>query len=438
MSRLEDRRKARDGFKRLAPSRAPVVAAVDLGATKVSCFILKPEGVDRDARTVHVAGAGYVASRGVRGAAIVNMEEAAQAVAMAVERAEAAAGVSVSGVTVATAGGQLSSCRVRSSVSLGSRPINDDDLSRAIAAAASQVGTPGRRAIHVMPVSWSVDGAKGVRDPRAMFGRNLELELLVVTMNESALNTLNHCLGLAHLEFCGVVAAPFAASLAALEDDEMDLGCACIDMGGGSTSTAVWSGGALVHVDTLPVGGGHVTADIARGWSTTLSGAERLKTLHGSALATFSEDRELIEAPARGDEMGSGPVSAPRSLLKGIIAPRVEETFELVRERLRASNVNLDRGAGIVLTGGASQLAGVREVAQRVFERPVRLGGPKRAPSLAQAAAGPAFCAAAGVLQRSAFGPREAVSPKRLNALRAPTEDANPIVRAAHWLRENL
>ena len=441
MSRLEDRRMARDGFKRLAPVRAPLVAAVDLGATKVSCFILKSDGVRAEERTVHVAGAGYVASRGVRGASIINMEDAAQAVAQAVERAEAAAGVSVSGVTVTTSGGQLSSCRVKSSVTLGSRPISDDDLTRAISAATAQVRTPGRRPIHVLPICWSVDGSTGVRDPRAMYGRLLELELLVVTMNESAFNTLGHCLGLAHLEFQGVVAAPFAASLAALEDDEMDLGCVCIDMGGGSTSTAVWRQGSLTHVESLPVGGGHVTADIARGWSTSLSGAERLKTLHGSALASFNEDREMIEAPPRGEDLGSGPVTAPRSLLKGIIAPRIEETFELVRERLRASGVTVDRGAGIVLTGGASQLAGVREVAGRVFERPVRLGLPKRAPSLAQAAAGPAFCAAAGVLQRAAFGPREAVSSKRLIGMRSPRDldpNANAIVKAASWLRENL
>lgn len=442
MSRLEDRRRARDGKPILrSPARQPLVAAVDLGATKVSCFILKPDGVHHAQRTVAVAGAGYVASKGVRGASIINMEEAAQAIAQAVERAEAAAGVSVSGVTVVTAGGKLSSARVHASVTLGARPIVDDDLTRCISAAVAQVKTPGRRPIHVLPVCWSVDGAKGVRDPRAMFGRVLELELLVVTMNESAFNTLGHCLELAHLEFQGAVAAPFASALAALEEDEMDLGCACIDMGGGSTSTAVFSNGSLVHVDSLPVGGGHVTADIARGWSTSVAGAERLKTLHGSALASSNEDREMIQAPPRGDELGAGPIEAPRSLLKGIIAPRVEETLELVRERLRASGVTVDRGAGIVLTGGASQLAGVREVAQRVFDRPVRLGGPKSAPMLAQAASGPAFCAAAGVLQRAAFGPREAVSAKRLAGLRKAREldpNANVIVRAASWLRENL
>jgi cell division protein FtsA len=224
----------------------------------------------------------------------------------------------------------------------------------------------------------------------------------------------------------------------------MDLGCICIDMGGGSTSVAVFGEGSLLHVDSLTVGGGHVTADIARGLSTTTAGAERIKTLHGSAIASANEDREMIEAPPRGDDPGAGPVVAPRSLLKGIIAPRVEETLELVRERLKASGAPIERGASIVLTGGASQLTGVRETAVRVFDRPVRLGRPRRAPHLADAASGPAFCAAAGVLHRAAYGPREAVSAKVLAsggrvAPREPIDpDAGVLARAAGWLRDNL
>ena len=128
------------------------------------------------------------------------------------------------------------------------------------------------------------------------------------------------------------------------------------------------------------MGGQHVTADIARGLSTSWAGAERIKTLHGSAIASANEDKERIEAPPRGDDAGAGPVIAPRSLLKGIIAPRVEETMELLRDRLRASGVPVEPGAGLILTGGASQLAGVREVALRVFDRPVRLGRPRRVP----------------------------------------------------------
>ena len=167
-----------------------------------------------------------------------------------------------------------------------------------------------------------------------MFGRRLGLQLLVVSISEAVFQTLGHCVERAHLGFEGVVAAPFASALAALEEDEMDLGAILIDMGGGSTSLAVFSGGSLTHVDSLAVGGGHVTADVARGLTTSIAGAERIKTLHGSAIASANEDREMIEAPPRGDDAGAGPVVAPRSLLKGIIAPRVEETLELLRERL--------------------------------------------------------------------------------------------------------
>ena len=417
-----------------------MTAAVDLGASKVACFIMKPDGVRAADRTITAAGVGYVQSRGVRGGAVVDVDEAAHAIAQAVERAETVAGVHVQGVTVATSGGQLSSRRVRAEVSLGGRPIGEIDCNRAIAAAVAQARAPGRRPIHLLPIAWAVDSQKGVRDPRSMFGRVLGLELLVVSISETAYQTLSYCVERAHLQLEGVVAAPFVSALAAVEDDEMDLGCICIDMGGGSTAVSVFANGSLVHVDSLAVGGSHVTADIARGLSTSIAGAERIKTLHGSAIASANEDREMIEAPPRGDDPGAGPVIAPRSLLKGIIAPRVEETLELLRERLKASGCHIEPGAGVILTGGASQLTGMREVAVRVFDRPVRLGRPRRVPHLADAASGPAFCTAAGVLHRHAFGPREAIATNRMAAQRrAPVDpNAGPISRLTSWLRDNL
>ncbi|MCZ8086357.1 MAG: cell division protein FtsA [Brevundimonas sp.] len=435
MSRRADARPAAD-------PRAPVVAALDLGASKVACFIMKPEGVRHVDRTIRVAGAGHVQSRGVKGGAIVNMDEAARAIGQAVERAERAAGAPVSGVVVSTAIGQMASHRVRAKVSLGAQPVSDGDLARAIGMALAEIRLPNRRPIHVLPVAWSVDGARGVRDPRNMRGGALGLDLVVVSMAEGAFQTLSHALELAHLDLQGVVAAPVAASLAALEDDETDLGCVCIDMGGGSTSAAVWAGGSLLHIESVNVGGEHVTSDIARGLSTSRAGAERLKTLHGSAMASANEDREMLEAPPRGEEPGAGPVVVPRAMLKTVIAPRVEETLELLRDRLRQSGAGLEPGAGIVLTGGASQLNGVRELAVRVFDRPVRLGRPQRAPHLADAAAGPAFCTAAGVLLRAAYGPREAVSALKLMSRQLtapqPADSRGLISRCAGWLRENL
>ena len=184
---LASRKDNRDGLKAaLAPPK--IVAAVDLGASKVTCFIMKPEGVRRADRTLTTCGVGYVQSRGVRGGSIVNLDEASAAIAQAVERAENVAGVNVQGVTIATAGGMLSSSRVQGRVSIGAKPIGDNDLVRAIGNALSQIKIPGRRAIHILPVAWSVDGQGGVRDPRAMFGRNLGVELLVVSVAETVFN----------------------------------------------------------------------------------------------------------------------------------------------------------------------------------------------------------------------------------------------------------
>jgi cell division protein FtsA len=429
----------RDGLKS-ALARTPVTAAVDLGASKVACFIMKSDGVNKADRTLNACGVGYVQSHGVRGGAVVDLDAAIESIALAVERAETVAGLSVQGVTVSCSLGQMASLRARAQVSLGARPISDPDLSRALGVALAQVRLNGRRVIHLLPVAWSVDAQRGIRDPRAMFGKVLGLELLVVHMNESIFRTLGHCVERAHLAFEGVVAAPFVSALSALENDEMDLGAICIDMGGGSTSAAVFAGGSLVHIDSLAVGGSHVTQDIARGFQTSITGAERLKTLYGSAIASTNEDREMIEAPPRGDDPGAGPVTAPRSLLKGIIAPRVEETLELLRDRLKASGAPMAPGAGIILTGGASQLVGARETAVRVFDRPVRLGRPRRAPHLADSASGPAFCAATGVLHRAAFGPRETASGS-LNGRAIRSSEGttgNPVSQVAAWLRENL
>jgi cell division protein FtsA len=438
-SRSSERANALEPIKATLTQR-PVTAAVDLGASKVACFIMKPDGVRKEDRVLTTAGVGYVQARGVKGGAIINVDEAAEAIAQAVERAETVARCSVQSVTVSAAGGQLASNRVSAQVSLGARAISDADLSRAISAATAQLRIPGRHAVHVRPIAWAVDGQR-VRDPRNMFGRSLGLCLLVVSITEPVFQTLRACVERAHLQLEGVVAAPYASALAALEDDEMDLGAICIDMGGGSTSVAVFSDGSLVHVDSLPVGGSHVTHDIARVLSTSMAGAERIKTLHGSAIASANEDRHMIEAPPRGDDPDAPPVSAPRSLLQGIIGTRVEETFELLRERLKASGTPIEPGAGIVLTGGASQLIGVREVAVRVFDRPVRLGRPRRVPHLADAASGPAFCASAGVLHRAAFGPREATPPRAqaaANGTQGAPRRGNVIARAALWLKENL
>lgn len=433
-----------DGLKRLGQGKPAQVAALDLGASKVACFVMTPDGVRHADRTIRVAHMGYVQSHGVKGGALVDMEQAADAISHAVQRAERDSPDPVSGVVVTTAIGQPMSHRVACTVSLGARPIRDADLVRAISSALAKANFPGRRPIHLLPIRWQVNSGPAVRDPRGLSGDQLGLELLVVTMAETAFSALAHCLSLAHLDLEGVVAAPFMSALSALEEDEKDLGCALIDMGGGSTTAAVFAGGSLVHIDGVPVGGQHVTQDIARGLSTSIAGAERIKTMHGSCMASAHEHGEQIEAPPRGDEPGAPPIRVDRGIVTNIIAPRVEETLELVRDRLKASGAPFEPGAGVVLTGGASQLVGVREMAVRVFDgRPVRLARPIRSPHLADAASGPAFCAATGVLVRAAYGPREAVSAKKMLSARigpaaAPATGEHLVPRIVRWVAANF
>ena len=251
------RREARDGLK-LPLGRPPLVAAVDLGASKVACFIMRPDGLRKAERTLTAAGVGYVASRGVRGGNIVDMDEAAQAIGQAVEKAEAMAGVDVHGITVTTSLGQPVSHRAAARIPIAGKPVSEADTARAVTQALASLRLTRRQPMHLRPIAWTVDG-RHVQDPTAMSGRTLGLELLVVAISESVFQTLGHCVERAHLQLEGVVASPFASALAALEEDEMELGSICIDMGGGSTSVAVFSGGSLVHVDSLPVGGAHVT-----------------------------------------------------------------------------------------------------------------------------------------------------------------------------------
>lgn len=425
-------------------SEAGVLASLDLGASKIACFIVRPEGIRASDQTIRAAGVGLVQSRGIRSGAIIDMEAASTAIGQAVERAEAMANVSISAVRVCVPGAQTATHTVTTQVSLGTRPLSDQDLNRAIASALAQARYANRRVIHLLPIHWSVDEQTEVRDPRGLTGRVLGLKLLVVSIDESVFNNIVACVNQAHLEVAAIVSAPFASAVSVLEDDEIKLGAIVIDMGASSTTISVFRGGNLVHVDCLNVGGSHVTQDLARGISTTLAGAERIKTLYGSAIASSFEDREMIDAPPRGDDAGAAPISVPRSILKGIIAPRIEETFELLRERLKAAHVTLEPGAGIVLAGGAAQLAGVREVAIRVFDRPARIGKPKRVQHLGEAVAGPAFAAVTGVILRTLYGPRDVVPVKKIMTARIGPKDApqsvtgGPVMRAINWLRTHL
>lgn len=397
------------------PAKPGVCAALDLGSSKITCFISRNEETATGSRP-RVIGVGHQPSRGIRAGAVVDMDQARDSIRNAVERAERMAGLAVSAATVTLTAGKIQSVRVQVEAPLSAREVTDRDLKRALDAALAEADAADRVVLHAFPMGWTVDDHAGVDDPRGMFGRKLGVVVHVITAAAGPLRNLLNCIEASHLDLKGVVITPYASALAALSEDEMQMGATLIDMGAGATSAAVFADGALLHVDAVPLGGAHVTKDVARGLSTPLVSAERIKILYGSALDSPDDDREMIETPPVAGE-ADRMMSQPRSLLNAIIRPRLEETFELLRDRLEAGGAGRSSERRLVLTGGASQLPGTCEVAARVFGRQARIAWPEGIAGLGDAVSGPGFSAAAGVILRESRGAAEAISgPPRVGA----------------------
>lgn len=408
--------------------RTGPIAALDIGSTKIACFVARTEG-----EVTRVIGVGHQVSRGVRAGAIVDMEAAAEAITNAVSAAEQIAGETLKSVVVGTSCGSPSSQTVAVDLAIAGHEVSDADLRRVTGNGRAVESSPARKLLHAIPVSYSIDGSRGIRDPRGMCGERLGVNMHLVSADAGAMRNLEAVIGRCHLDVENFVVSPYAAGLASLVEDEMDLGVTVVDLGGGVTSMAVFFDGHAIWTDAIPVGGGHVTSDIARGLSTPLVYAERMKTLFGSCMTAGSDEREVIDVPLVGEEEHDHANHVPKSLLTGIIRPRMEETFELVRSRLEASGHHRTAGRRVVLTGGGSQLNGVRELAATVLDKQVRLGRPIRIQGLSDQTGGPAFAACAGLVAH-ALGPQEA---PRL----APGAAGSPgglFNRFGMWLKENL
>ncbi len=413
---------------RIGPRRG-LLAALDVGSSKACCFVARADDADH----IRIVGIGHQVSQGVRGGAIVDMEAAAAAIGNAVHSAEQMCGETIRSVIVNVTGGQPTSRTVSADVGVLNNEVGDADLRRALASCRAQNKLGQGELIHAIPVGYTLDGSNGIRDPRGMFGERLGVALHVVTADPIPVRNLTTCIARNHLSVESIVASSYAAGLACLVEDEMALGVTCIEMGGGTTSFSVFFDGQVVFTDCIAVGGSHVTNDIARGLNTPLVHAERMKILHGHAIASGADERELIDVPQVGEEDRGQISQVPKSLLVGIVQPRIEEIFELVRTRLEESGFAKLAGRRVVLSGGASQLPGVRELAQLVLDKQVRLGRPLGVSGLGEATGGPTFTACAGLL---------------LHAVRQPTEipvDASGLSfggglweRVGSWLRENL
>ena len=425
--------------------RAATVSVLDVGSSKICCLIarLRPTAPGESLRgrthAVEVLGIGHQKSRGIKSGVVANLDAAEQAIRQAVDAAERMARVTVESLIVNVSCGRLASETYAASVALGGQAIEDSDIGRVLAAGRRYSISQGRAVIHSLPIGYSLDGEGGIADPRGMFGQRLGVDMHVVTADEPPLGNLELCINRCHLSIAGMVAAPYASGLSVLADDEAELGCAVIDFGGGTTTIAVFSRGKFVHVDAVAVGGKHITTDIARGLSTPIEEAERLKTMYGSALPGLSDERDTVPvAPMADDpEGGEAPNHVPRSALTRIIRPRVEEILELVRDRLNASGFAGLVGRRMILVGGGSQLTGLGEAARRILARNVRLGRPLGIAGMPEVARGPAFAAAVGLLIYPQIAEMEQIDAGRTQTS-AMTGTGGYFARVGQWIRESF
>ncbi len=416
-----------------------VIAALDIGSSKICCFIAEVKGPG----SIEVIGIGHQASKGVRSGNIVDLRAAETAVAHAVESAEMMAkdrmqGQQLKSVLVNVPGMQTIPHQLSVDVKIAGHEVSERDINSALAHSRSVVVPGKEELIHVIPAGYTIDQTRGIQEPCGMIGQNLGVRITAITGLSSALRHLAAVVGQNNLELDGFCSTPYASGLASPVGDELQLGCTVIDMGGGTTSIAVFFEGRLVYSAAVPVGGQHVTNDIARGLTTSITDAERIKTLYGSAHTTGMDDSAIIDVPPIGEEEHSLPNYVPRSLLTGIIQPRIEETFELVRAKLVDSGVNQIAGRRVILTGGASQLPGLCDIGQLILDKQIRLGRPQRIKGLAEATGGPAFSTAAGLLIYAAEHADEIPLTSSGHTFSLPVPFNSPVLqKVTHWLKEN-
>ncbi|MFZ4125945.1 MAG: cell division protein FtsA [Rickettsiales bacterium] len=413
-----------------AANKTQIITALDVGTTKVACIIAKKD----EHGQLTVAGVGHQLAKGIKSGVITDVSEVETSIVAAVHTAEQMAGVdAVEEVIVNVNGTSLKSRQVSVELDVLAEGVSDNDIADLIHEGCASLQSDESTIIHCFPTNYVLDGARGLRDPRGMVGSKLGAELQIITAKPSYLRNLSQCIARSHLNISEYVMSVHASALAVLEPDEMNLGVLLIDMGGGVTSFAVYLGGRCVYSDSIPVGGNHVTSDIAQGLSTSLHHAERLKTLHGSAVNAAKDTEVMIDVPQLGErEDENEPTTMPRSMLIGVIRPRMEEIFELIRGKLEASGMD-KVGRRCVITGGASQMLGVTELATRMLSKQVRKGKPMPLNGLADAVSGPAFSGVIGMLHYVSQRPweEEILSAEHSKRRFVPEKIMN-------WIRENF
>ena len=373
--------------------RSKYVTALDIGTTKICCVVGEPAE-----RGLNIVGVGEAPSEGLRRGVVVNMEKTTRGIAHAVDAAQRMCGHKLESAFVGMAGTHVLSQNSRGMVAVSrpNREIGGDDVNRVIDAARAVSVPNDREIIHVVPRGYVVDGQEGVKDAVGMSGARLEVEAHIITGSLTAVQNVVKCVHQSGMSVEDLVVQVLASAEAVLNDNELDLGVALVDVGGGTTDVALFSDGSVVHTAVLPIGAMHVTNDIAIGLRTTLQEAEMLKINYGHAIPAAIPREEMVEL----HQIGQDKVQVvPRRHLAEIIAPRVREILEMVRLEMRRGGHDGFLPGGIVFTGGGCRLLGFTEAASALLDLPVRIGTPHQTIGMSDQVSGPAYATAVGLLR---------------------------------------
>ncbi|HEX2446222.1 MAG TPA: cell division protein FtsA [Vicinamibacterales bacterium] len=373
--------------------RERYLVGLDVGTSKVAAVV----GEHTEAGGLDVIGMGLAEARGVRRGIIVNLEAAVESIKKAIEEAELTAGVEIDSVQLALSGAHVKAFNSRGVVAVAgkNREITREDVRRAIEAAKAIALPSGREVLHVLPQDFVVDEQDGIGAPVGMTGSRLEVNVHVVTGSSSSTQNVVACVNRAGVTVADTVLEQLAASEAVLTPDEKELGVALVDIGGGTTDFAIFERGSLWHTGVVAVGGDHFTNDIAVGLRTPIPDAERIKRRSGCALSSMVGEEETMEVASVG---GRKPRVMARRILSEILQPRAEEIFHLLWDEIRRAGFEKSLNAGLVLCGGGAMLDGVAEIAEQIFDLPVRRGSPAGAGGLADHVGNPAFATPVGLV----------------------------------------
>jgi cell division protein FtsA len=400
-----------------APRRlARTFAAVNIGSFRISAMIMG----ETENGELQVLGSGHRASAGIKRGYVTDMAAATFAIRDAIERAEKSAGTNVRSVWIACAGAGLASSVVSVDIDIGGRRIEDEDVEQLLIHAGEMIQPDGRTVLHAQPAHYTLDGAHGVANPRGLHAERLGVDIHVMLADGAPVRNLTEAVHSAHLEVEGVVAAPLAAGHACLTIEERELGVALVEIGADVTNVAVFAGGMLLGLESVPMGSGGITDAIASSFGIRRSQAERLKCVAGSAIASPADHRELIPVSGPGEAGGEGGDGAPigplargaddknrivRAELVGVVTQQLAILTGEIGKALKLIGFSGSRAGQVVLTGGGAELAGMADFIQGALGQPVRLGRPPQLPGMPEAHHAPGFATLAGLCLYAAEDP---------------------------------